>query len=93
MKIGFIIWSKSNEFNSTFRYEYIFNLVLKFQNKQVWPKWMSSFKSTSKALGLIMSIIFRYVVYAWMTLTISNTLCLLDQEPFTMKSQDKMNKA
>ena len=57
MKIRFTIWSKSNEFNFTFRSEFNFNLVLKFQNKQVWLKWMSSFKSTSKALVLIMSII------------------------------------
>ena len=57
MQIRFIVWSKSNEFNLTFRSEFIFNLVLKFQNTQVWPKWMSSFKATSKALGLIMSII------------------------------------
>ena len=34
-----------------------FNLVLEFQNKQVWQKWMSSFNSTSKAHVLIMSII------------------------------------
>ena len=32
-------------------------LILEFQNKQTWLKWMSSFKSTSKALVLIMSII------------------------------------
>ena len=57
MKIRFIIWDKSNEFNSTFKSKYIFNLVLKFQNKQVWPKWMSNSKITIKALGLIMNII------------------------------------
>ena len=56
-QIRFIIWSKSNEFKFTFRFEFNFNLVLKFQNKQVWLKWMSSFKSTSKILVLIMSII------------------------------------
>ena len=57
MQIRFTIWSKSNEFNFSFRYESIFNLVLEFQNKQTSLKWMSSFKSTSKALVLIMSII------------------------------------
>ena len=57
MQIRFTIWSKSNEFNFTFRSEFNFNLVLEFQNKQTWLKWMSSFKSTSKALVLIMSII------------------------------------
>ena len=35
MQIRFIIRSKSNEFNFTFRSEFNFNLVLKFQNKQV----------------------------------------------------------
>ena len=57
MQIGFIIWSKSSEFNFTFRSKFNFNLVLEFQNKHTWLKWMSSFKSTSKALVLIMSII------------------------------------
>ena len=55
MKIRFTIWSKSNEF--TFKSESNFNLVLEFQNKQTWLKWMSSFKSTSKSLVLVMSII------------------------------------
>ena len=57
MQIRFTIWSKSNEFNFAFRSESNFNLVLEFQNKQTWLKWMSSFKSTSKSLVLIMSII------------------------------------
>ena len=57
MKIGFIIWFNSNEFNSNFRSEYIFNLVLKFQNKQVWQIWMSNSKITSKYLSLVMSIV------------------------------------
>ena len=57
IQIRFTIWSKSNEFNFALRSESNFNLVLEFQNKQTWLKWMSSFKSTSKALVLIMSII------------------------------------
>ena len=57
MQIIFIIWSNSNEFNFVFRSESNFNLVLEFQNKQTRLKWMFSFKSTSKALVLIMSII------------------------------------
>ena len=53
---------------------------------------MSSSKITSKALGSIMSIIFRCVVHAWMRPTLSNTLCLFGQEPLLIKTQDKMNK-
>ena len=57
MQIRFKIWSKSNEFNFAFRSESNFNLGLEFQNKQTWLKWISSFKSISKVLVLIMSII------------------------------------
>ena len=57
MQIRLTIWCKSNEFNFAFRSEYNFNLVLEFQNKQTLLQWISSFKSTSKALVLIMSII------------------------------------
>ena len=90
MQIRFIIWSKSNEFDSTFRFEYIFNLVLKFQNKQVWPKWISNSKITSKALGLIMSIISDMLFMPkWSQLF----LILYVSRTFTLKLQDKMNKA
>ena len=57
MQIIFTIWSKSNEFNFAFKSKSNFNLVLEFQNKQTWLKWISSFKSTSKVLVLIMRII------------------------------------
>ena len=57
MQIRFIIWSMSNEFKFSFRSESNCNLVLEFKNKQTWLKWMSTFKSTSKSLVLIMSII------------------------------------
>ena len=81
MQIRFIIWSKSNELNSTFRSEFIFNLVLKFQNMQVWLKWMSSFKSASKALVLIMSIIPDMLFMPeWIQLFLI-LYVFLDQEP------------